>query len=83
MLPTIIDFVIQFLIITSFLYAGCQTMFVFKELNMGFVLFKNARTINKETLLIRRLYALEFWLIFCCYIIYLGFRDTILTSLTG
>ncbi len=83
MLPIIIDFVIQFFIITSFLYAGCQTMFVFKELNTGFVLFKNARKINKETLLIRRLHALEFWLIFLCYIAYLGFRTNILNFLVG
>lgn len=72
-----LDIAIQVFIIAGFLYAGYQLFFVFKNPQGSLILFSDASKINFELLVARRLYALEFWLIFTCYIIYLGLRKRI------
>ena len=73
-IKTILDIAVQFFIVTGFLYAAYQLFVVFGNKEGSAVLFNSAATIPFEQLVARRLYALEFWLIFTCYIIYLGFR---------
>ena len=75
----IIDILIHIFFITGFLYAGYQ---VFSTGKMG-VLFKKVEFFDKDILKIRRLYALEFWLIFIGYIIYLGLHQQIWNYILG
>jgi len=71
----ILDIAVQFFIVTGFLYAAYQLFVVFGNKEGSMVLFNSAASIPHELLVARRLYALEFWLIFTCYIVYLGFRQ--------
>ena len=72
-----LDKLLQLFIIVGFLYPAYQLFFVFANPEGGMVLFDSASEIDFELLVARRLYALEFWLIFTCYIIYLGLRKRI------
>ena len=73
----ILDALIQLFIITGFLYAGYQLFFVFGNPEGNFILFGDAAKIDIELLVARRLYAMEFWLIFIGYLVYLGLRKRI------
>ena len=73
----ILDILVQIFIIVSALYAAFQLFFVFGNDGGSLVLFDAATSISFEKLVARRLYALEFWLIFALYILYLGFRKRI------
>ncbi len=73
----ILDIIIQFLFVTGFLYAAYQLFFVFKNPAGGLVLWGDAAEIDVDLVIIRRLYALEFWLIFLGYFIYLAIRPKI------
>ncbi len=78
--PTIkkvLDLAIQAFIIMSALYAAFQLFGAFNNSEGSIILFKSAKNISFEHLVSRRLYALEFWLIATCYIIYLGMRKKI------
>jgi len=72
-----IDILIQLIIISGFAYAGYQVFFVFPNPGGGLPLFGEAKNISFEHLVARRLYAIEFWLIFIGYFIYLGLRKKI------
>ncbi len=71
----ILDLALQFFFVSGFLYAGFQLFFVFKNPEGGMVLWGAAASIDPEIVVIRRLYALEFWLIFIGYIVYLALRE--------
>lgn len=73
----LLDLLIQLFIITGFLYAAFEILFVFKNPQGGLVLFQNALTIDPQLLLARRLYALEFWIVLTNYFVYLGLRRKI------
>ncbi len=74
----IIDIALHFFIVSGFLYAGYQLFGVFGNEGGSMVLFGDAKNISHELLVARRLYAIEFWVIFMCWIIYLGMRKKIL-----
>lgn len=73
-----IDIVIQGFFVIGFVYAAYQLFFVFKNPIGGLVLFGDASGIDHQLLVVRRLYALEFWLIFIGYMIYIAAKDKIL-----
>lgn len=73
-----IDVAIQVFFMIGFLYAAYQLFFVFKNPIGGLVLFGDASGIDHQLLVVRRLYALEFWLIFIGYMIYIAAKDKIL-----
>ncbi len=76
-LKQVLDIVIQLFIIVGFMYAGYQVFAVFPHPSGGFALFGEAQNIDIEHLVARRLYAIEFWIIFIGYLIYLGLRKRI------
>lgn len=73
----VLDILLQIFIISGFLYAAFQIMFVFKDPHGGLVLFQDALTLDPQVFLARRLYALEFWIILTNYFVYLGLRRRI------
>ena len=73
----VIDILIQLFIVTGFLYDTFELFFVFGNSGGSIVLFNQAKTISIELLVSRRLYAIEFWIVFTCYIVYLGLRERI------
>ncbi len=76
-LKKILDVVVHVFIITGFLYAAYQVFVVFAVPGQPMMLFGQAPQISFQTLIIRRLYAMEFWIIFTAYLVYLGFRKRI------
>ncbi len=73
----LLDLLIHIGIISSAFYAAFQLFGVFKNSEGPIILFKSATNISMEHLVARRLYALEFWIITTCYIVYLGMRQRI------
>ncbi len=73
-----IDIFIQLFFIIGFVYAAYQLFFVFRNPVGGIVLFGSASDIEHELLIVRRLYALEFWLIFIGYMLYVALKDQVL-----
>ncbi len=71
----ILDILLQFFFVSGFLYAAFQLFFVFKNPNGGMALWGDAASIDPNLVIIRRLYALEFWLIFIGYVLYLALKD--------
>lgn len=73
----ILDVAVQIFIVTGFVYAAYQLLVVFAVPGQPIVLFGRAVQIDFQILVMRRLYALEFWIIFTSYLVYLGNRKRI------
>lgn len=73
-----IDIFIQLFFISGFAYAAYQLFFVFRNPVGGLVLFSSGAEIDHQLMVVRRLYALEFWLIFIGYMIYIALKEKVL-----
>ena len=65
----------QIFFVTGFLYAGYQVFAT--ACGTHGILFDQANSAPFECLVVRRLYAIEFWLIVLCYTVYLGNKEKI------